>query len=130
MGVDPVPLGPQVSRKLGRTPVHIDNDVRVAILGEFKRGAGRPFRNFLGVFVGTGDVTVTATAPGRKVVFISPLGAGPNGFGNLAIAQDATLQLGTGFDNIGNKLYSEFPNASFFRPEPGRNVSLGLSTSF
>ncbi|MFL5799536.1 MAG: ROK family protein [Actinomycetota bacterium] len=52
--VDPVPLGPQVSRKLGRTPVHIDNDVRVAILGEFKRGAGRPFRNFLGVFVGTG----------------------------------------------------------------------------
>ncbi len=50
----PVPLGPQVSRKLGRAPVHIDNDVRVAILGEFKRGAGRPYRNFLGVFVGTG----------------------------------------------------------------------------
>jgi glucokinase len=50
----PVPLGPLVSRKLGRTPVHIDNDVRVAILGEFKRGAGRPHRNFLGVFVGTG----------------------------------------------------------------------------
>lgn len=33
-------------------------------------------------------------------------------------------------DNIGNTLYSEFPNASFFRPEPGRNVSLGLATSF
>ncbi|HEX9377588.1 MAG TPA: ROK family protein [Actinomycetota bacterium] len=50
----PVPLGPQVSRGLSRVPVHIDNDVRVAILGEFTRGAGRPYRNLLGVFVGTG----------------------------------------------------------------------------
>ena len=33
-------------------------------------------------------------------------------------------------DNIGDKLYAEFPNASFFRPEPGRNVALALITSF
>ena len=33
-------------------------------------------------------------------------------------------------DNIGNTLYAEFPNASFFRPEPGRNVSLALITTF
>jgi hemoglobin/transferrin/lactoferrin receptor protein len=33
-------------------------------------------------------------------------------------------------ENIGNKLYAEFPNASFFRPEPGRSVSLALTTSF
>ncbi len=32
----------------------VDNDVRVAVLGEFRRGAGRPYRNLLGVFVGTG----------------------------------------------------------------------------
>src|SRR5439155_4062090 len=50
----PVPLGPEVSQGLGAVPVRSDNDVRVAILGEFKRGAGRPYRNFLGVFVGTG----------------------------------------------------------------------------
>jgi glucokinase len=50
----PVPLGPQVSEALGGAKVQIDNDVRVAILGEFKRGAGRPYKNFLGVFVGTG----------------------------------------------------------------------------
>jgi glucokinase len=49
-----VELGPQISTLLGKAPVHIDNDVRVAILGEFQRGAGRPYRNFLGVFVGTG----------------------------------------------------------------------------
>jgi glucokinase len=50
----PVPLGPKVSEALGAIPVHIDNDVRVAILGEFERGAGRPYRNLMGVFVGTG----------------------------------------------------------------------------
>jgi hemoglobin/transferrin/lactoferrin receptor protein len=33
-------------------------------------------------------------------------------------------------DNLANALYAEFPNASFFRPEPGRSVSLALTTSF
>jgi hemoglobin/transferrin/lactoferrin receptor protein len=33
-------------------------------------------------------------------------------------------------DNIGDRLYAEFPNASFFRPEPGRNITLALHTSF
>jgi hemoglobin/transferrin/lactoferrin receptor protein len=33
-------------------------------------------------------------------------------------------------DNIGNALYAEFPNASFFRPEPGRSVRAALTTSF
>src|SRR4051812_6824423 len=50
----PVALGPELSRALGGVEVHIDNDVRVAILGEHERGAGRPYDNFLGVFVGTG----------------------------------------------------------------------------
>jgi glucokinase len=50
----PVPLGTIVSEGLGGAPVTIDNDVRVAILGEWKRGAGRGYRNLLGVWVGTG----------------------------------------------------------------------------
>jgi len=49
-----VPLGPTVSAALGNVPVAVDNDVRVAVMGEFHRGAGRPFKNVLGVFVGTG----------------------------------------------------------------------------
>jgi predicted NBD/HSP70 family sugar kinase len=44
----PVALGPQVSAALGGVEVRIDNDVRVAILGEFKRGAGRPYKNLHG----------------------------------------------------------------------------------
>jgi glucokinase len=50
----PVPLGPEVSKALGGVRVVLDNDVRVAVLGEWKRGAGRPYTDLLGVFVGTG----------------------------------------------------------------------------
>lgn len=53
-GNENVPLGEMVSKGLGGTPVKLDNDVRVAILGEWKRGAGRGYRNLLGVWVGTG----------------------------------------------------------------------------
>jgi glucokinase len=49
-----VPLGPLVSARFRDVPVTIDNDVRVAVVGEHKRGAGRPYRDLLGVFVGTG----------------------------------------------------------------------------
>ena len=48
------PLGSRVSKKLDGVPVVFDNDVRAAILGEQRAGAGRPFQDFLGVFVGTG----------------------------------------------------------------------------
>ena len=51
---EPVELGPRVSKELDGVPVKVDNDVRVAILGEHARGAGRPFTDLLGVFVGTG----------------------------------------------------------------------------
>ena len=50
----PVPLGPEVARALGGVQVSLENDVRVATLGEWKRGAGRPYTDLLGVFVGTG----------------------------------------------------------------------------
>jgi len=52
--VDDVALGPTVSRAFDGIPVTVDNDVRAAITGEFRRGAGRPYRDLLGVFVGTG----------------------------------------------------------------------------
>jgi glucokinase len=49
-----VELGPRLSQALDGVPVVIDNDVRVAVRGEHVRGAGRPYRNMLGVWVGTG----------------------------------------------------------------------------
>jgi glucokinase len=52
---DPVELGLLLSKDLAlRAPVVVDNDVRAATLGEFALGAGRPFRDLLCVFVGTG----------------------------------------------------------------------------
>src|ERR1700716_1981220 len=55
MGFDKrYPLGGRLSKKLGGVPVVFDNDVRAAIIGEHRAGAGRPFQDFMGVFVGTG----------------------------------------------------------------------------
>ena len=51
---DRVELGPLVSEQLGKAKVRVGNDVSVGVLGEYQRGAGRPFRNLLGVWVGTG----------------------------------------------------------------------------
>jgi predicted NBD/HSP70 family sugar kinase len=51
---DRVELGPRLSESLNGIPVKIDNDVTVGVLGEFKRGAGRPFKNLLGIWVGSG----------------------------------------------------------------------------
>jgi glucokinase len=52
--VDEVALGPTVRAAFDGTPVMVENDVRAAVMGEFRQGAGRPFRDLLGVFVGTG----------------------------------------------------------------------------
>lgn len=46
-------LAAELADRLGR-PVRADNDVRAAALGEYWRGAGRPYRRILLVAVGTG----------------------------------------------------------------------------
>src|SRR5207245_4941554 len=47
-------LGPELSRLLGDVSVRVDNDVRAAVVGEHRLGAGRSYSDLLGVFVGTG----------------------------------------------------------------------------
>ena len=49
-----VELGALVSEQLHDVEVTVGNDVSVGVLGEYERGAGRPYRNLLGVWVGTG----------------------------------------------------------------------------
>jgi glucokinase len=51
---DRVELGSLVSKALGGADVAVDNDVSVGVQGEARRGAGRPYKNLLGVWVGTG----------------------------------------------------------------------------
>ncbi|MEA2646721.1 MAG: glucokinase [Chloroflexota bacterium] len=47
-------LGRAVAAAVGGAEVRINNDVSVAVVGEQRLGAGRPYRDFIGVFVGTG----------------------------------------------------------------------------
>ena len=49
----PYPLGTALSERLA-VPVHVGNDVSVAVDAERRYGAGRGVRSFLGVFWGTG----------------------------------------------------------------------------
>jgi glucokinase len=46
-------LGQTLSNALG-TPVRVGNDVQVATEGEFRLGAGKPYKSLIGVFWGTG----------------------------------------------------------------------------
>jgi glucokinase len=49
----PFPLAATLSDALG-PPVYLDNDVHVAVAGEFHLGAGKPYSSLLGVWWGTG----------------------------------------------------------------------------
>jgi len=51
---DRVELGQLLYDALDGIPVAVGNDVDVGVLGEHRRGAGRPFHNLLGVWIGTG----------------------------------------------------------------------------
>ena len=48
------PLRETISEAFNSAPVVLDNDVRAALVGEHQMGSGIGYRNFLGVFVGTG----------------------------------------------------------------------------
>lgn len=49
-----VPLGRLLGQRLGGAPVHVGNDVSLAVQGELVLGAGRREREFVGIWVGTG----------------------------------------------------------------------------
>jgi glucokinase len=51
---DRVEIGPLLSNALSGVRVALANDVSAGVLGEHKRGAGRPYTDLLGVWVGTG----------------------------------------------------------------------------
>ncbi len=68
----------------------------------------------------------------------NPIGDIIPGFSVHSVSAGVTLfkksrfpqQLGIIFGNIGNTLYSEFSNASFFRPAPKRHIVVTWSASF
>src|SRR6266536_55742 len=53
LGVRDMPLGSILGKQFGK-PVYIGNDVEVAAQGEYLYGAGKGYKNFVCVFIGTG----------------------------------------------------------------------------
>ena len=51
---DRVAVGPLLSERLGGIRVVVENDANAGAVGEHRRGAARPYRSLLGVWVGTG----------------------------------------------------------------------------
>jgi glucokinase len=54
LGWENLPLARDLSEHLDGARVFLDNDVRVAVLGEYAYGVGRGVHTMVGVFVGTG----------------------------------------------------------------------------
>jgi glucokinase len=54
LGWTEVPLAERLSTGLGGLKVFLDNDVRVAVVGEYAYGVGKGTRTMVGIFVGTG----------------------------------------------------------------------------
>ncbi len=54
LGWSEVPLVERLSSALGGLKVFLDNDVRVAVVGEYAYGVGKGSRTMVGIFVGTG----------------------------------------------------------------------------
>ena len=75
-----------------------------------------------------GDIAATASpvGPVLPAFTVQSVRAGIRGWNFGNVRQDLTV----GVNNIGNALYAEAANASFFRPEPRRNVVLAVSTAF
>ena len=53
-------------------------------------------------------------------------GAGARLFAHGRMTHSVAVQVA----NLTNRLYAEFPNASFFRPEPGRTVAVTYRLGF
>ena len=53
LGVHDMPLGSILGKQFGK-PVYVGNDVEVAAQGEYLYGAGKGYKNFVCVFIGTG----------------------------------------------------------------------------
>jgi glucokinase len=49
-----IELGPLLSARLGGVRVVVENDANAGAVGEHRRGAGRPYRSLLAVWIGTG----------------------------------------------------------------------------
>ena len=74
------------------------------------------------------DITVGSSPVGNTLpaFTVQSLRGGIRGWMVGSMRQDLTVAV----NNLGNVLYAEAANAGFFRPSPGRSITLAVSTAF
>ncbi len=72
------------------------------------------------------DLGSNILGPVLPAFAVQGAGAGARLFRHGRLTHSVTVNL----DNLGNRLYAEFPNAAFFRPEPGRSVAVTYRLAF
>lgn len=119
------------SKNLGDPTIPIGDTYSNKVVGEL--GYRHPGNRFWAAY------TVRHNGEQKDVqVGASPLGPVLPAFTVQTLRGGATLlerggirhSVALAVDNLGNRLYAEFANASFFRPEPGRSLMLSYRMDF
>jgi hemoglobin/transferrin/lactoferrin receptor protein len=96
---------------------------------EYRPSGGRFFAGYTVRYQGEQKEVIIGANPIGTVLPVFAVHSARAGVRLLDRAGVST-SLNATVENIGDRLYAEFPNASFFRPEPGRGVSVALTTAF
>ena len=121
--------------RLGATTILPPDDVyknKAFVYARFQRPASRWWAEYNIRHNGKASANVDPDEPVPPVGDTLPaftvqnLGAGARLFETAGLTHDVTLWV----DNLTNRLYAEFSNASFFRPEPGRTVRVSYRIGF
>jgi len=123
------------STRLGATTILPPDDVyknKVFAYARFQPGAARWWAEYNVRHNGKASANIDADEPVPPVGATLPaftvhnIGAGARVFESAGLTHDVTLWI----DNVTDRLYAEFSNASFFRPEPGRTVRMVYRLGF
>lgn len=123
------------STRLGATTILPPDDVyknKVFAYARYQRPASRWWAEYNVRHVGKSTANIDADEPVPPVGATLPaftvqnIGAGARVFERAGMTHDVTLWI----DNLTDRLYAEFSNASFFRPEPGRTARISYRFGF
>ncbi len=123
------------STRLGATTILPPDDVyknKTFVYARYQRPASRWWAEYNIRHVGKSKANIDPDEPVPPVGDTLPaftvqnIGAGARVFEGAGLTHDVTVWL----DNVTDRLYAEFANASFFRPEPGRTARISYRLGF
>jgi hemoglobin/transferrin/lactoferrin receptor protein len=121
--------------RLGATTILPPDDVyknKVFAYARYRLSPSRCWVEYNVRHNGSASANIDADEPAPPVGTTLPaftvhnIGVGARLFETAGLAHEATLWV----DNLTDRLYAEFSNASFFRPEPGRTARVSYRISF